>query len=526
MKKKLIALLLTALALSVAFGEALPVQADDYPLPPLSPSESWQPPYGVTQLLEPPANVETYNQIWSNLQIAPPTAIVPGVPSSIINAYLVNSYGQVLTSLYRNQTCYLIVSLNGPGYFYLWEYYPSGTSPHGHWLCYRWYRPHAGVWRIGPFAAQSFDPAGRYYWKMWFLSGHSWSTRSLSYEYTGSYYPPDIPGLTPEQVSPPVINSFNANKSSIDKGETAILTWTTTNANSVTISPEVGSVATSGSTTVTPAATTTYTLVAKGKTGTSASSTSTITVIPRIPPIINTGQAIIQKGKSTTLTWNAPGAVSIWITEIGNVNNSGTMQVSPPVTTMYTLTATYIDGTTQSVSITVNVEQPPYLLWGIIAFLVIVAIIMVALLIRRPANARRAQAADTHAGHMISDEETHSTDTLPVTTPVVEAFPATLTTPDGHEILLAGNARSFGRKDFEEFIPQENVSYISRQHINIWYDNDQYYIEDRSSTNGTRINGVDIKGDGRHVLADNDVIELAGKLTITFKIQNIDKEVE
>jgi len=419
----------------------------------------------------------------------------------------------------------LIVSFNGPGYFYLWEYYPSGTSPYGHWLTYKWYRPYAGVWKIGPFAAQSFDPAGRYYWKMWFLSGHSWTTRSLSYSYTGNYYPPDIPGITSEPVAPPVINSFSANKSQIEKGETAVLTWTTTSASSVTISPEVGSVATSGSTTVTPTATTTYTLVAKGKSGTSVSSTATITVMPRIPPTINIGQATIQKGKSTTLTWNAPGAVGVWITDIGNANISGTTQVSPPVTTKYTLAAKYIDGTTQSVSITVNVEQPPYLLWGIIGFLVITAIVVVALLIRRPAKIREAQAADTQAGH-ISNEETRSTDTLPITTPVIDAVPATLIMPDGHEILLAGNARSFGRKDFEEFMPQDDISYISRQHINIWYDNDQYYIEDRSSTNGTKINDVDIKGNGRNALADGDIIELASKLTITFKIQNTDKEVE
>ena len=69
-----------------------------------------------------------------------------------------------------------------------------------------------------------------------------------------------------------------------------------------------------------------------------------------------------------------------------------------------------------------------------------------------------------------------------------------------------------------------HVSYISRQHINIWSENGQYYIEDRSSTNGTRINGMDIKGTGRHALADGDVIELAGKLSINFQKQNINKE--
>ena len=212
-----------------------------------------------------------------------------------------------------------------------------------------------------------------------------------------------------------------------------------------------------------------------------------------------------------------PGRSRYHITDVGNAGISGTTQVSPDKTTTYTLTATYIDGTAQSTSVTVNVEQPPYLLWGLIALLAVAAIVIALLLIRRPARVRRAQAADTQAGHTTQSEATHSTDTLPATTPVIEAASAKLAMPDGNEILLAGNARSFGRHDFEEFMPHEHVSYISRQHINIWYENGQYYIEDRSSTNGTRINGTDIKGTGRHALADGDVIELAGKLSITFK---------
>ena len=515
MKKILMPLLVLVLALSAAITATSPVQAQSFP--PLSPDESWQPPYEEGEFIEPPVGVETYGQTWSNLQITPPSAVAPGTPSSIVNAYLVNSYGQVLTNLYRNGACYLIVSLNGPGYFYLWEYYPSGTTSYGHWLCYRWYRPYAGVWRIGPFAAESLDPAGRYIWKMWFLSGFSWSTRSLSFNYTRSYYPPDILGLTPGPIYSPIINSFSTNKSSIEAGETATLTWTTTNVSSVTISPGVGAVAASGSTTVTPAATATYTLTANGKSGSSVSSTATITVIPRIPPTISIGQATIQSGQSAFLSWNAPGATRVTITDIGNVGIRGTRQIMPDKTTTYTLTATYIDGTTQSTSVTVNVERPPYLLWGLIALLVIAAIVIIILLIRKHAVARRTQAADTQAGHATPAESTSPADTLPATTPVIEATPAKLVMPDGSEILLAGNAKSFGRHDFEKFLPHDNVSYISRQHINIWYENGQYYSEDRSSTNGTRINGKDIKGTGRHALADGDIIELAGKLSITFK---------
>ncbi len=517
MKKILMALLVIVLALSVAISAISPVQAQDYPFPPLNPDEAWQPPYEGEKYIEPPVNVETYGQTWSSLQITPPLAVAPAIPSSIVNAYLVNGYGQILTNLYRNEACYLVVSFNGPGYLYLWEYYPSSSAPHGHWLSYRWYRPHAGVWRIGPFAAESLDPAGRYVWKMWFLSGSYWSTRSLGFNYTRGYYPPDIPRLTTEPIYPPVINSFSASKSSIEAGETAILTWTTTNASSATISPAVGTVAASGSTTVTPTATITYTLVANGKSSNSVSSTATITVMPRIPPTISIGQAVIKSGKTTYLSWNAPGAIHVYITDVGDAGISGATQVSPDRMTTYTLTATYIDGTTRSTWVTVNVERPPYLLWGLIALLAVAAIVIALLFIRRPVKVRRAQAGDTQSGQTTQSEATDYAGTLPATMPVMEATSAKLAMPDGNAILLAGNARSFGRHDFEGFMPQDNVSYISRQHINIWYENGQYYIEDRSSTNGTRINGTDIKGTGRHALTDGDLIELADKLSITFK---------
>jgi hypothetical protein len=525
MKRILIALLVPILAFSVAISGISPVRADDNPVPPLSPEESWQPPDETGQSIEPPVQVEKYSQTTLGLQIAPLPSIEPGVPSSIVNAYLIDRFGQTVTNMYGNEAIYLVVSCNGPGYFYLWEYYPYGASPYGHWLCYKWYRPSAGIWRIGPFVAQSFDPAGRYTWRMWFLSGYSWSTRLLNFNYTRGYYPPDIPDLRPTPVyNPPSISSFSSSKSTIEVGETVVLTWTTANASSVTISPGVGTVAASGSTTVTPTATTTYTLAANSKSGGTVSSTATVTVRPRVSPTINISQPTIQHGQSASLSWNAPGAIQVLITGVGSVDISGTRQVSPDKTATYTLIAAYIDGTSQSTSVTVNVEQPPYLLWGLIALLAIAVIVIAVLLIRRPARARRVQAADTQAGHETQTEDTDTADTELATTPVAEVAAAKLSPPGGNDILLAGNTRSFGRRDFEEFMPSSQISYISRQHLNIWAENGQYYVEDRSSTNGTRINGIDIKGTGRHELADGDVIELAGKLSLNFQKQDINKE--
>jgi pSer/pThr/pTyr-binding forkhead associated (FHA) protein len=137
--------------------------------------------------------------------------------------------------------------------------------------------------------------------------------------------------------------------------------------------------------------------------------------------------------------------------------------------------------------------------------------------------AAAAAASATPATQTAPAAEARPTDIVPVTEPVIDFASAKLEIADGKDILLTHNARSLGRHDFEEFMPVENVTYISRQHVNIWYEDGNYYIEDRSSTNGTRLNDVDIKGSGRHELIDGDVIELAGKLRITFK-KNIEKE--
>jgi len=90
--------------------------------------------------------------------------------------------------------------------------------------------------------------------------------------------------------------------------------------------------------------------------------------------------------------------------------------------------------------------------------------------------------------------------------------------PDGSEMLLAGNVRTFGRRELEKYLAPDKSSYLSRQHINIWYENGQYYIEDSNSTNGTRLNGKEIKGTGKNALKNGDAIDIADVLNITFKI--------
>lgn len=77
----------------------------------------------------------------------------------------------------------------------------------------------------------------------------------------------------------PVINSFFASPSAIIAGDSTTLSWTVTNADSVTIDYGIGTVALTGITTVNPTTDTTYTLIATNSAG-PVIATVTVTVAP------------------------------------------------------------------------------------------------------------------------------------------------------------------------------------------------------------------------------------------------------
>ena len=84
----------------------------------------------------------------------------------------------------------------------------------------------------------------------------------------------------------PVINSFSAVPPIIDAGDSTSLSWNVSNATSVTIDQGVGPVASAGSTPVSPAATTSYTLTA-----TNASGWSSVTIPVVVGAALAAGEA-------------------------------------------------------------------------------------------------------------------------------------------------------------------------------------------------------------------------------------------
>jgi len=157
----------------------------------------------------------------------------------------------------------------------------------------------------------------------------------------------------------PVINSFDINPPIINTGSSTTMEWDISGADTVFISQGVGDVPSSGTITISPSATTFYTITATNFYGSVTSSATAIVNPAAGSPIIVSfaaSQNSITPGNSTALQWNVSGADSVSINQgVGAVASSGTRPVSPTATTAYTLIATNSSGSvTASTTVTVS----------------------------------------------------------------------------------------------------------------------------------------------------------------------------
>lgn len=95
--------------------------------------------------------------------------------------------------------------------------------------------------------------------------------------------PPPAIQQQPQPAARPTV-TLQANPTTIDKGQSTTLTWSSTNATSLTLAPGVGSIAPEGSTQVSPTESTTYTITANGPGG-DTEQTVRVTVSAGAPPV-------------------------------------------------------------------------------------------------------------------------------------------------------------------------------------------------------------------------------------------------
>jgi len=156
--------------------------------------------------------------------------------------------------------------------------------------------------------------------------------------------------------------SVTATPTTIQAGQASTLTWTSSNATAVYL--DGVSVALNGSKSVSPAATTTYNLVAiNGANKVTSSATVTVSTTPPPAPMptatLTTSSSSIQSGQSVTVTWGTTNATSATMNGSAVALN-GSQAYSPTATTTYTLVATNAAGSvTRTATVTVTAPPPP-----------------------------------------------------------------------------------------------------------------------------------------------------------------------
>ncbi|MGB8260659.1 MAG: hypothetical protein WCE75_09925 [Terracidiphilus sp.] len=164
---------------------------------------------------------------------------------------------------------------------------------------------------------------------------------------------------------PPLsIDNFAATQAAITTGQSTTLVWSVTGA--VKLSLTGGGENTfvpvsSTSVTISPAATTTYTLTATDPQGNTASATTTVTV--SAPPAIDSFTATptaITDGQTSTLSWVVSDSVATITIDngVGTVTGNS-ISVQPTNSTTYTMTAANLAGAVVTAQATVNVVLAP-----------------------------------------------------------------------------------------------------------------------------------------------------------------------
>lgn len=167
----------------------------------------------------------------------------------------------------------------------------------------------------------------------------------------------------------PPTATLTTSATSIVSGQSATLTWSSARATAGCYGTNFDTAgAISGSVSVTPPSTTTYTVTCDNATGSaSASRTVTVTSSPPAPTAsLSASPSSITSGQSSTLTWSSTNATSCTGMNLntGGATN-GSASVTPGVTTSYSVSCSGAGGSATS-GATVTVSAPSSSTWVLV----------------------------------------------------------------------------------------------------------------------------------------------------------------
>lgn len=93
---------------------------------------------------------------------------------------------------------------------------------------------------------------------------------------------------------------------------------------------------------------------------------------------------------------------------------------------------------------------------------------------------------------------------------------AQLVLPNKNNIVLDEAEKVIGREDFLGVETSDKLYFIGKDHFKIMRKDNNYYIQDLNTKNGTKVNGKEIKGSGMHRLNDGDEIMIAKTIKIKY----------
>jgi len=231
-----------------------------------------------------------------------------------------------------------------------------GTDPNGTVVAYRWRSSLDGdLSTRASFQTSSLSPGVHtIYFKVQDNNG-AWSAETAWSNVT----------IFAGAAALPVINFFYANPGSIAWGGSSTLSWNVSRATTVHIDKGIGYVGASGICFFYTWSTSFYTLTASNEAGNITASAQVVVGRMVGLPVIhyfNATPPVIAAGDWTTLSWSVSNATQITIMPgIGSVAAAGSINISPAMTTSYTLTAINSFGRYQMI-ITVAVISTEYTL--------------------------------------------------------------------------------------------------------------------------------------------------------------------
>lgn len=175
------------------------------------------------------------------------------------------------------------------------------------------------------------------------------------------------------------------------------------------------------------------------------------------------------------------------------------------------------------------VEEFP-LLWIVVPAVVILAAVGAVILLRRKAAPQGPTPPPIPPPVGLGGEKTEVIQTpgatVTVPTPSGETMRLVAMLEFGDKVIpITSLPARFGREDFSGIVPSNVLPMISRRTprgqftIDYDYSSGSFVIIDEGSTNGTFVNGVDIRGKGRVPLRDGDIISPANAFNLRFTVK-------